>query len=759
MGDQLMKTLVFEGLAELARAGQVSNSGAAAILAMTTGIHGFRRSAALWLLACVSMLPAIALATEGDSAQITVRVLHETAPIRGAIVEAEATRAVTDLRGEAQLVLATGSHTIRIERLGFVTESVAVDVLAAGNRPVIVRLHDESLESQVVVVTATRSGTVVGDQPVRVEAVPEEEIEENLTIQPGNLSTLLNELAGVRMESTAPGLGGATLQIRGLPGRLTQVLSDGLPLIGTEPAGFGLLQTPPLDLQRVEVIKGVASALYGGSALGGVLNLVSHRPGGEPELLINRTSRDGTDVVGFASGSLTPSWGYTLTGGAHDQQREDLDGDAWADLVDYRRYTFRPRLFFNDESGRSLFITAGVVDEDRAGGSMPGHTLPDGTVFIEALHTTRVDGGAVGQIPLDDGRIFSGRVSATVADHDRSFGTQRIQDTQTTLFGETTLSGRGQGHSWVLGAAVGQDRLQVSDVPGVGYTYTVPSIFAQDEFAPADWMILSASGRIDAHSDYGTFFSPRLSAIFLPAERWMVRMSVGTGFAAPTPFVDEIESTGLGVLDPLTGLQAERAASASLDAQWAANGWEANVSIFGSEIRHPLEVRPASEAGRLMIVNGEQPRRAIGGEAFLRYVTGPLNVIGSYTYLDVTEAAAGGGRQAADRIPRHTAELAALLEDEERGRIGIEISYTGRQTLLDNPYRTSSPSYVELNMLAEIRFGETAVFLNAINLTDVRQAHYDPLLRPVPGAGGQRITDLWAPVAGRVFNLGVRLEF
>ena len=679
--------------------------------------------------------------------------------MRGAIVEAEATRAVTDLRGEAQLVLATGSHTIRIERLGFVTESVAVDVLAAGNRPVIVRLHDESLESQVVVVTATRSGTVVGDQPVRVEAVPEEEIEENLTIQPGNLSTLLNELAGVRMESTAPGLGGATLQIRGLPGRLTQALSDGLPLIGAEPAGFGLLQTPPLDLQRVEVIKGVASALYGGSALGGVLNLVSHRPGGEPELLINRTSRNGTDVVGFASGSLTPSWGYTLTGGAHDQQREDLDGDAWADLADYRRYTFRPRLFFNDESGRSLFITAGVVDEDRTGGSMPGRTLPDGTVFIEALHTTRVDGGVVGQIPLDDGRIFSGRVSATVADHDRKFGVQQVKDTQTTLFGETTLSGRAQGHSWVLGAAIGQDQLQVSDVPGVGYTYTVPSLFAQDEFAPADWMILSASGRIDAHSDYGTFFSPRLSAIFLPAERWMVRLSVGTGFAAPTPFVDEIESTGLGVLDPLTGLQAERAASASLDAQWAANGWEANVSIFGSEIRHPLEVRPGSEAGRLMIVNGEQPRRAIGGEAFLRYVTGPLNVIGSYTYLDVTEAAAGGGRQVADRIPRHTAELAALLEDEERGRIGIEISYTGRQTLLDNPYRTSSPSYVELNMLAEIRFGETAVFLNAINLTDVRQAHYDPLLRPVPGAGGQRITDLWAPVAGRVFNLGVRLEF
>ena len=134
--------------------------------------------------------------------------------------------------------------------------------------------------------------------------MPEEEIEENLTIQPGNVSTLLNELAGVRMESTAPGLGGAALQMRGMPGRLTQVLSDGLPLAGSESGGFGLLQTPPLDLKRVEVIKGVASALYGGSALGGVLNLVSMPPGGEPELLAQshfaRRNRRRGLRVGFA---------------------------------------------------------------------------------------------------------------------------------------------------------------------------------------------------------------------------------------------------------------------------------------------------------------------------------------------------------------------------------------------------------------------------------------------------------------------------
>lgn len=164
-------------------------------------------------------------------------------------------------------------------------------------------------ETAAVVVTATRSRTLVRDEPIRVEVLPEEEIEENLTIQPGNLSTLLNELGGVRMQTAAAGLGGAALQMRGLPGRHSLVLSDGLPLLGAATDAFGLLQTPPLDLARVEVIKGAASALYGGAALGGVLNLVSRTPGSEPELLLNRTSRGGTDLEGFTSGSLTPAWG------------------------------------------------------------------------------------------------------------------------------------------------------------------------------------------------------------------------------------------------------------------------------------------------------------------------------------------------------------------------------------------------------------------------------------------------------------------
>ena len=89
---------------------------------------------------------------------------------------------------------------------------------------------------------------------------------------------MLTETNGLRVQVTSPSLGAASVRVQGLRGRYTQVLADGLPLYG--PAGTigSVLQIPPMDLGQVEVIKGVASALYGAAALGGVINLMSRRP-------------------------------------------------------------------------------------------------------------------------------------------------------------------------------------------------------------------------------------------------------------------------------------------------------------------------------------------------------------------------------------------------------------------------------------------------------------------------------------------------
>jgi len=536
------------------------------------------------------------------------------------------------------------------------------------------------------------------------------------------------------------------------------VLTDGLPLLGTEPDGFGLLQTPPLDLARVEVIKGAASALYGGGALGGVLNLVSQAAAADSSVLANVSSRGGRDLEGFFTEGSTTGWSGTLTAGAHDQSREDVNGDGWADVPGYRRYTVRPRAWWNPGTDRSLFFTVGLTDEYREGGTLVGRVLPSGAPFAEALHTQRLDSGVVSHWLVGDGVALDGHLSVTSAHLDRIFDLQRIATTQTTVFGEVALSGTARDHAWVLGVAFNHDGLDARAVPGVGYAYNVPAIFAQDEFVPAGWLKLAASARVDAHNLYGTFFSPRLSALFRqPGSQWSLRASVGGGYAAPTPFVDEIEATGLGALLPLRGLQAERAVTESLDAKWADEGWDINLSVFSSEIRNALAVQSVP-GDKLELVNAPDPRRAPGAELLIHYVAGPLQVIGSYSHIHATEASLSGLRQDAPLVPRNSAELGGILENKKRGRIGLEVGYTGRQALEDDPYRSVSEPYVELNALGEIRFGAVSIFINAINLTNVRQTRFDPLIRTTPGLGGTPITEVWAPLDGRTFNVGIRAD-
>jgi outer membrane receptor for ferrienterochelin and colicins len=623
--------------------------------------------------------------------------------------------------------------------------------------PPCARAGDDETALDQIMVTATRTPGLIRDEPLRVEAVPAEEIEENLTVQPGNLSSLLNELPGVRVQSAAPGLGGAGLQLRGMPTRHTLVLTDGLPLQGTEPDGFGLLQTPPLDLARVEVIKGAASALYGGGALGGVLNLVSQTAAADSSLLANVSSRGGRDFEGFFTQGGTTGLNGTLTAGVHDQSREDVNGDGWADLPGYRRYTVRPRAWWNPGTDRSLFFTAGLTDEYRNGGTLVGRVLPSGVSFAEALHTQRLDGGVVSHWS-GDGIILDGHLSVTSTHLDRIFGVQRIASTQTTVFGDEALSGTAGGHSWVAGVAFNHDGLSASAVPGVGHAYNVPAVFAQDELAPTTWVKLAASARIDVHNDYGTFFSPRLSALFRrPDSAWSLRASVGGGYAAPTPFVDEIEATGLGSLLPLRGLHAERAVTESLDAKWAAGGWDVNVSVFTSEIRDALTVQAAA-GEKLELLNAPGPQRAPGAELLIHYVAGPLQVIGSYSHINATEASLSGLRQDVPLVPRNSAELGGILENKKRGRIGLEGGYTGRQALEDDPYRAASEPYFDLNALGEIHFGSVSIFFNAINLTNVHQTRFEPLIRPTPGLGGTPITEVWAPLDGRTFNLGIRVD-
>jgi len=623
--------------------------------------------------------------------------------------------------------------------------------------------HDDAVELDAVVVQSTRSGRRVSDEPIRVDVVSQEEIEEKLLMSPGNVSMLVAETAGVRVQNTSPGMGASNIRIQGLRGRYTQLLSDGLPLYGGQSSSIGLLQIPPTDLASVEIIKGSASALYGPAALGGVVNLISRRPRDTPEaeVLLNATSRGGQDVTGYAAGPLAEHWGLSLTGGYHRQDRQDLDEDGWVDIPGYERTALRPRLFWEAENGARALLTVGATRESRLGGTLPGRLAPDGQPFQLTQRTERYDAGAVVDLPVRESDRLQLRASAMSTEHHHGYGPSQDDDTHQTGFAELTYASGVGDTSWLAGIAAQQDRFRSRRYQQFDYRYTVPALFVQAEQALRENLILSGSARWDDHSTYGSYFSPRLSLLFRPNE-WTLRASVGKGFYAPTPFVEQIEAAGLSRLEPLNGLRAETATTGSIDLGYAQGPWETNFSLFASNIGHAVRLNDSEIAPgkRVQLVNVQGVTRTRGSELLLRYRWEDITVTGSYVYTDAREPGEDGiGRRAVSLTPRHTGGLVAMWEQHGRGRVGLEAYYTGIQALDDNPWRRRSRPYLEVGALGEIVLGRISLFLNLENILNVRQSGYNPMLRPRRADDGQWTVDAWAPLEGFVVNGGVRMKF
>ena len=711
----------------------------------------------LFTLALIGVGPVANGVVEGQ-VRVTFRTVSEGTPVEGAQITAGVTGSLTDALGEAHLQLAVGSHEVRVTRVGYAPVELVVTLSTDADTTVVVELTEEAIETEGIVVVSSRTERRVEDEPLRIEVVSREEVEEKQLMTPGDISMLLNETAGLRVQPTAPSLGGASVRIQGLRGRYTQILSDGLPLYGGQAGALGPLQIPPMDLGQVEVIKGAASALYGSTALGGVVNLISRRPEDERELLVNQSTLGGTDAVLWLAKESSERWGHTLLASANRHGQADVDNDGWADLPGYRRAVVRPRLFWNDGLGGSVFVTAGGMVEDREGGTTEGGTTPAGTPFTEALDTRRADLGVMGRKLISDSRLLSVRGSAMGQTHRHQFGGVTERDRHVTAFTEVSLSGQDGDHAWVLGAAIQHDQYDAEDVPVFDFTYTVPALFAQEEYAISSWLSVSGSARLDFHSEYGSHFNPRLSVLIRPGE-WVMRASAGSGYFPPSPFVEETEAVGLSVLDPFPGLEVEKARSVMADVGRTLGLWEFNAAVFGSEIEDAIAVRSVS-GGRLEIFNSPDPVRTWGTEFLTRFRDGPLFGTAPYVYTRSRETDPEGTmRREVPLTPTHTVGVIGGWESEGRGRIGAEFYYTGRQTLDDNPYRSTSEPYVIVGVIAERRFGRVRVFVNAENILDARHTQYDPLVRPSRSPEGKWITDVWAPLEGVAINGGVRIAF
>ena len=137
-------------------------------------------------------------------------------------------------------------------------------------------ISDAELEE--VTIASTRTNSRIEDIATKVEVLGTDDMIEESSVKPASVASILGDLSVIHIQQTSAISGAASVRMQGLDGKYTQILRDGLPLYEGFSGSFGVLQIPPLDLKQVEIIKGSNSTLYGGGAIGGLINLVSKEP-------------------------------------------------------------------------------------------------------------------------------------------------------------------------------------------------------------------------------------------------------------------------------------------------------------------------------------------------------------------------------------------------------------------------------------------------------------------------------------------------
>ncbi|MBT6030263.1 MAG: TonB-dependent receptor plug domain-containing protein, partial [Crocinitomicaceae bacterium] len=285
-------------------------------------------------------------------------------------LEASDNEVYTDFKGNAILTgIPNGNHNILITFGGYKDIVLNVNFPLSDSSTKKILLSANELELDELVIEATRANKSVADLPTRTEVLTEE-IDEAASMEPSKIAHLITHSTGIQVQTTAASSNGAVVRIQGLNGRYTQMLKDGFPLYGGFSGSLDVLQIPPLDLRQVEYIKGSASTLYGGGAIGGLINLLTKKVTTEETLLhINFSHIGAKDFNAFASRRFG-KFGFTNLATFHQQTAYDPDNDGYADIPEVSKINFNPKLFFFPDDRTELYVGATISTELRTGGDM-----------------------------------------------------------------------------------------------------------------------------------------------------------------------------------------------------------------------------------------------------------------------------------------------------------------------------------------------------------------------------------------------------
>ena len=672
--------------------------------------------------------------------------------------------AITDGRGFVQLTnLPVGSDTIEISYVGYVSQQQIV-VMPDSSLFTFLLEQDAKTLNDVVVVASTRGNERIETATTKVEVLGRTEMNEESTLKPGNIASILGDVSGIQIQQSSAITGNANVRIQGLDGRYTQILRDGMPLYGGYSGGFGVLSIPPLDLKQIELIKGSSSTLYGGGAIGGLINLISTKPRADPELslLFNQTTLKETNINAYFA-QRGKKFGLTFFGGQTFQKEVDVDKDGFSDLPKTSSTLIHPTLFFYPTEQTTISLGWSGSFEKRSGGDMIAISDKSNAShpYFETNQLNRNTLILVAESRLKNPLVLNVKGSFSNFSRDENTNTYVFSGKQKNYYGELSIVKRTAHHNLVAGVNVNGEDFTPSaarPVPVGNFSSNVAGTFFQDTWRLPTGTKIETGIRFDHHKQYGNFLLPRIAVFQQINDHWGVRAGFGMGYITPNPLMPQVRDYSIYQLQPIAAdAKAERSYSGNAELNYnhaigEDGSFFINQAFFITQITDPI-VGEENSSGEVIFSNKTKPLLTKGSDTYIQVHVSNWEFYVGYTFT-LAERKYLADHQFVWYTPKHRAAATAVYEVDGKWRVGLEASYNGYQYRDDN---SKTPDYFFVAAMAEKKFGpKWSLVLNCENLFDERQSRYEFLY--TGSVTNPNFKTLWAPIDGRAVNICLRFQ-
>ena len=519
-------------------------------------------------------------------------------------VEGTALGCLTDESGHFYLKnLPEGELTIVFSMMGYETEKRTVTLRRDTLVEMNVAIAETSFMIDNVVVTANKYETKQREVATIVNVIPPLIIESTTS---NSMADVLNFQTGLRVEETCSNCGVPQIRINGLEGQYTQILMDSRPIFSSLASVYGLEQLPAGMVDRIEVIRGGGSALYGANAIAGVVNIITKEPSRNSFNISNTSAftQKGTyDINTNMNASVVSEnqkAGLFLFGVQRNRQQYDRDNDGYSDIPHLNSTTVGFRSYFKTSDYSKITAEYHHTTEFRRGGYGIDSLQPHESPLTEQLkHNIDAATAKWDMYTADNKHFVSVYTSFQHIARDSYFGTNYNPNAYGKSTDIVSVTGAQYRFSYPCGIMnadlsagaeysynqlrdqiLGYDRNTLQRVHlGGGYV--------QNEWKNKQWSIL-VGGRLEQHSLLDKpVFSPRANIRYTPIEPIILRLSYASGYRAPQIYEEDLHVGAVGgevsliSLDENLKPEYSHSISGSIDMYKRFGKWDMNLTLEG----------------------------------------------------------------------------------------------------------------------------------------------------------------------------------